>query len=84
MNGFGKIIPDLTWEIKEIIPSACGTKIVVLSEASGTPEALFGVENPGKKRFNIYAIDLHTVKSDKLVRVHHVEDWKSALAQIKQ
>ena len=35
--GFGKKIPDLTWDIKEIIPSGCGTKIIVSSEASGTP-----------------------------------------------
>lgn len=84
VKGFGKLIPDLTWDVKEIIPSACGTKIVVRSVASGTPVGpLFGVENPGKKKFSIYAIDLHTVRGGKLARVYHVEDWRSALAQLK-
>jgi len=82
--GFGKMIPDLAWNVKEVIPSPCGTKIVVRSEASGTPVMpLFGVENTHKKTFRIMAIDLHTVQDGKLVRVFHAEDWKSALAQLK-
>lgn len=84
VKGFGKLIPDLTWDVKEIIPSACGTKIIVRSIASGTPVGpLFGVENPDKKKFSITAIDLHTVRGGKLARVHHVEDWRSALVQLK-
>jgi predicted ester cyclase len=37
--GFGKLIPDLTWEIKEVV--AAEGKIVVRSEARGTPVADF-------------------------------------------
>ena len=39
VEGFGKMIPDLAWSIKEVL--ADGDKIVVRSEASGTPAADF-------------------------------------------
>ncbi len=79
--GFGKLIPDLVWEIKEVI--ADGDKIVVRSEASGTPAGDFmGVPHSGK-RFAIMTIDIHTVAGGKLVRAHHVEDWAGAIRQLK-
>lgn len=79
--GFGKLIPDLAWDIKEII--ADGDKIVVRSEASGTPAADFMGVPHGGKRFSIMTIDVHTVAGGKLVRAHHVEDWASALRQLR-
>ncbi len=79
--GFGKLIPDLVWDIKEVI--ADGDKIVVRSEASGTPAGDFmGVPHTGK-RFAIMTIDIHTVAGGKLARAHHVEDWASAIRQLK-
>ncbi len=79
--GFGKLIPDLVWEIKEVI--ADGDKIVVRSEASGTPAGDFmGVPHSGK-RFAIMTIDIHTVAGGKLAQAHHVEDWASAIRQLK-
>ena len=58
-------------------------KIVVRSSASGTPSADFmGVPHSGKS-FAILAIDLHTVQSDKLLQVYHVEDWAGAIGQLK-
>jgi len=79
--GFGKLIPDLRWDIKEVF--ADGDRIIVRSEASGTPAADFmGVPHSGK-RFSVMTIDIHTVEGGKLVRAHHVEDWAGALRQLK-
>ena len=78
--GFGKAIPDLTWTIKEVVTD--GSRIVVRSEASGTPAvALFGVPHGGKS-FSIMTIDIHTVRSGKLAVAHHVEDWAGAVRQL--
>lgn len=79
--GFGKLIPDLTWEIKEVFSD--GDRVIVRSEASGTPSGDFmGVPHSGK-RFSIMTIDVHTVVEGKLVRAHHVEDWAGAIRQLK-
>lgn len=81
VTGFGRLIPDLAWEIKDVI--ADGDKIVVRSEASGTPAADFmGVPHTGK-RFAVMTIDIHTVADGQLIRAHHVEDWASALRQLR-
>lgn len=81
VTGFGRLIPDLVWEIKEVV--ADGDTIVVRSEASGTPAADFmGVPHSGR-RFAIMTIDVHTLADGKLVRAHHVEDWAGALRQLR-
>jgi predicted ester cyclase len=78
--GFGRAIPDLVWDIKEVLLS--GDRIIVRSEASGTPAGeFFGVPHSGRS-FKIMTIDIHTVKDGKLVVAHHVEDWASALRQL--
>lgn len=78
--GFGRAIPDLVWDIKEVLLSS--DRIIVRSEASGTPAGdFFGVPHSGRS-FKIMTIDIHTVKDDKLVVAHHVEDWASALRQL--
>jgi predicted ester cyclase len=78
--GFGKAIPDLTWTIREVVTD--GARIVVRSEASGTPAvALFGVPHGGKS-FSIMTIDIHTVRGGKLAVAHHVEDWAGAVRQL--
>ncbi len=79
--GFGRLIPDLAWVIKEVV--ADGDTIVVRSEASGTPAADFMGVTHGGKRFAIMTIDIHTLADGKLVRAHHVEDWAGALRQLK-
>ena len=84
VQGFGKMIPDLHWDVKEMIPSACGTKVIVRSVASGTPApGLMGVPNPEGKKFSIYAIDLHQVVDGKMKRADHAEDWVTAFKQLK-
>ncbi len=80
VGGFGKAIPDLAWDIKEVLVD--GNRIIVRSEASGTPSGpFFGVPHGGKS-FKIMTIDIHTVKDGKLVEAHHVEDWAGAIRQL--
>lgn len=79
-QGLGKLVPDLTWTIKEIL--VAGDRIVVRSEARGTPAGeFFGVPHSGRS-FHIMAIDIHTVRNGKLAVAYHVEDWASALRQL--
>ncbi len=78
--GFGKIVPNLGWEIKEVIRS--GDKVVVRSEATGTPvDTFFGVP-PSGKSFKIMTIDTHVLEGEKLSLAYHVEDWAGAIAQL--
>lgn len=78
--GFGKLIPDLAWRIDEVFVD--GDRIIVRSEATGTPQGpLFGVAPTGKS-FKIMTIDIHTLRGGKLVIAHHVEDWAGAIRQL--
>jgi predicted ester cyclase len=80
VTGFGKLIPDLTWDIKEVLVD--GNRIIVRSEASGTPQGPFFGVPPSGKRFRIMAIDIHTIRDGKAVTAHHVEDWAGAIRQL--
>lgn len=80
VGGFGKLIPDLTWAVQEMIQA--GNQVVVRSRATGTPTGpLFGVDGKGKS-FDILTIDIHTITNGKIVRTYHVEDWAGALRQL--
>ena len=79
---FWKLIPDLKWEPQEIIND--GNKYVVRSLASGTPNGDFmGLPTDGTKSFQIMTIDIHTIIDGKVVEVHHLEDWGTAMKQLK-
>ncbi len=79
---FWKLIPDLKWEPQELINE--GNKYVVRSIASGTPKGDFmGLPTDGTKSFKIMTIDVHTVENGKLQSVHHLEDWSTAMKQLK-
>jgi steroid delta-isomerase-like uncharacterized protein len=78
--GFGKLLPDLAWDVKEVFVD--GDRVIVRSEASGTPASDFmGVPHEGR-RFAIMTIDVHTIRDGKLATAHHVEDWASAIRQL--
>lgn len=78
--GFGKLIPDLAWDVREVL--VAGSRVIVKSEASGTPAAAFmGVPHSGRS-FHIMTIDIHTTEGGRLVRADHVEDWASAMRQL--
>ncbi|HMW33649.1 MAG TPA: ester cyclase [bacterium] len=79
---FWKLIPDLKWEIQEIINE--GNKYVVRSMASGTPNGDFmGMPTDGTKSFKIMTIDIHTMVGGQIAAVHHLEDWPTAIKQLK-
>lgn len=77
-----KAIPDLKWEIKEILVS--GERVIVRGEATGTPAGeLMGAATNGKS-FKIMSLDVHTIRDGKIVRTYHVEDWQGAFRQMAQ
>ena len=77
-----KAIPDLKWEIKEVLVS--GDRAIVRGEATGTPAGNFmGVATNGKS-FKLMSIDVHTIDGGKIVRTYHVEDWQGAFRQLSQ
>jgi predicted ester cyclase len=78
--GFGKAIPDLKWEIREILVS--GDRAIVRSEATGTPAGPFMGVPYGGKSFRIMSIDVHTIRDGKMTRAYHVEDWMGAVRQL--
>jgi predicted SnoaL-like aldol condensation-catalyzing enzyme len=78
----GMAVPDLRWTIEDI--RTIGDQIVVRGEATGTPTGeLFGAKPTGKS-FKTMALDLFTVKSGKLASAYHVENWMTALEQIRK
>jgi len=80
LQGFGKLIPDLTWRIEELLQA--GNCFVVRGRASGTPVGDFFGVPPTGRRFEVMSIDIHTVENGKVVRTYHVEDWAGALRQL--
>lgn len=81
VGGFGKLIPDMNWEMVEVIEA--GDKVIVRGRATGTPKGpLFGIDGEGRG-FDIMSIDIHTIKDGKIVDTHHVEDWAGAIRQLR-
>lgn len=79
---FWKLIPDLRWEPQEIL--VAGSRVVVRSVAAGTPRGSFmGVEANGTRGFRIDTIDIHELVDGRIARVHHVEDWATAILQVR-
>ena len=79
--GFGHVIPDLRWIIKEVIVS--GNRVTVRGEGTGTPSQDFmGVPYSGKS-FKLMSIDVHHIKNGKISgRSYHIEDWSGAMRQL--
>lgn len=79
---FWKIMPDMKWEIQEIIHE--GNQIVVRSLFGASPTGNFkGVPCDGSKKFTTMAIDIHTVENGKIKQVYHCEEWETAIEQLK-
>ena len=79
---FWKLIPDLKWEPQELLND--GDKYIVRSKASGTPKGDFmGLPTDGTKSFEIMTIDIHKIVAGKIEEVHHLEDWGTAMKQLK-
>jgi predicted ester cyclase len=85
MAGVGqrlKAIPDLKWEIKEVLVS--GNRVIVRGEATGTPAGEFMGAPVNGKSFKLMSLDVHTLEGGKIARTYHVEDWQGAFRQIAQ
>lgn len=81
IGNFAKSIPDMTFEIKEVL--VAGDRVIVRGEVSGTPaDELFGAPHTGRS-FKIMAIDIQTIKDGKIAKTYHMENWLSALGQLR-
>jgi predicted ester cyclase len=82
VQGFWKLIPNLKWEIQEMLQDA--NQVVVRSIATGNPAGSFmGMELDGSKAFRIMTIDIHTLVDGKIAKVHHLEEWTTGIKQLK-
>lgn len=79
LKNFHKAVPDLKWEIKEILED--GNRYIVRSNATGTPKADFLETEPSGKSFEIITIDIHTIENGQIVETFHCEDWHGAIKQ---
>ncbi len=77
----GASVPDLAWSVKEIIVS--GDHAIVRGEATGTPTGEFWGARPTGKGFKTIAVDVFTIRGDKLAKCYHVENWIGALQQMQ-
>lgn len=81
VSGFATSIPDLKFDIKEVL--VAGDRVIVRGEITGTPAGdLFGVPHTGKS-FRIMAVDIQTIKDGKISRTFHMENWLSAIGQLR-
>ena len=81
VGNFAKSIPDMKFDIKEML--VAGDRVIVRGEVTGTPAGeLFGVPHSGKS-FRIMAIDIQTIKDGKIAKTFHMENWLSALGQLR-
>lgn len=79
---FWKLIPDLKWEPRDFVVD--GARVAVRSVASGSPKGSFmGLELDGSKSFKIDTIDIHEIEGGQIVRVYHLEDWATAMKQLR-
>ena len=71
----------MKFDIKEVL--VAGDRVIVRGEVSGTPAGeLFGVPHTGKS-FRMMAIDIQTIRDGKIARTYHMENWLSALNQLR-
>src|SRR5882672_3375077 len=81
VGNFAKSIPDMKLDIKEVL--VAGDRVIVRGEVTGTPAGeLFGVPHTGKS-FRMMAIDIQTIKDGKITKTYHMENWLSALNQLR-
>ena len=81
VGNFANSIPDMKFDIKEVL--VAGDRVIVRGEVTGTPAGdLFGVPHAGKS-FRIMAIDIQTIKDGKIAKTFHMENWLSAIGQLR-
>jgi ketosteroid isomerase-like protein len=81
VGNFAKSIPDMKFDIKEVL--VVGDRVIVRGDVTGTPAGeLFGVPHSGKS-FRMMAIDIQTIRDGKIAKTYHMENWLSALGQLR-
>ena len=81
VGNFANSIPDMKFDIKEVL--VAGDRVIVRGDVTGTPAGdLFGVPHTGKS-FRMMAIDIQTIKDGKIAKTFHIENWLSALGQLR-
>jgi len=81
VGNFANSIPDMKFDVKEVL--VAGDRVIVRGEVTGTPAGdLFGVPHTGKN-FRMMAIDIQTIKDGKIAKTFHIENWLSALGQLR-
>jgi steroid delta-isomerase-like uncharacterized protein len=81
VSNFANSIPDMKFDIKEVL--VAGDRVIVRGEVTGTPSGdLFGVPHSGKS-FRIMAVDIQTVRDGKIAKTYHMENWLSAIGQLR-
>jgi ketosteroid isomerase-like protein len=81
VGNFANSIPDMKFDIKEVL--VAGDRVIVRGDVTGTPVGdLFGVPHTGKS-FRMMAIDIQTIKDGKIAKTFHIENWLSALGQLR-
>jgi predicted SnoaL-like aldol condensation-catalyzing enzyme/predicted ester cyclase len=81
-SSMGAAVPDLRWTIRNI--QVFRDQIVVRGQATGTPSKEFWGTKPTGKDFDTMAIDVFTVRNGKLASAYHVENWMTALEQMRK
>jgi hypothetical protein len=82
IENFWRLMPDMKWEIKDMVHEA--NQVVVRCEFSATPNGSFmGMDLDGNKSFKIMSMDMHTIENGQLNKVYHLEEWTTAIAQLK-
>jgi predicted ester cyclase len=80
--GFWNLMPDMKWEIKDMVQE--GNQVVVRCEFSASPKGNFmGMELDGSKSFKTMSMDMHTIENKQIKTVYHIEEWTTAIAQLK-
>ena len=81
VGNFANSIPDMKFDIKEVL--VADDRVIVRGEVTGTPSGdLFGVPHTGRS-FRMMAIDIQTIKGGKIAKTYHIENWLSALGQLR-
>jgi ketosteroid isomerase-like protein len=81
VSNFASTIPDMRFAIREVL--VAGDRVIVRGEVSGTPSGeLFGVPHSGNN-FRIMAVDIQTIRDGKIAKTYHMENWLSAIGQLR-
>ena len=81
VSNFASTIPDMKFDVREVL--VAGDRVIIRGEVTGTPAGdLFGVPHSGKS-FRIMAVDIQTVRDGKIAKTYHMENWLSAIGQLR-